>query len=57
MYQVIRGYNDFTSTSEHTDSITSALTAAAIYLEDPDCFTVKIYDEKNEKIVLDYYRD
>lgn len=57
MYQVIRGYNDFTSMTEHTDSITSALTAAAIYLEDPDCFTVKIYDVKNEKIVLDYYRD
>ena len=57
MYQIIRGYNDFTSMTERTDSITRALSAAAIYLEDPDCFTVKIFDEKNEKIVLDYYRD
>lgn len=57
MYQVIRAYNDFTSASEHTDSIINALTAAAIYLEDPDCFTVKIVDVKNEKIVMDYYRD
>lgn len=57
MYQVIRAYNDCSCMSEHTDSITSALSAAAIYLEDPDCLTVKIYDTRDKKFVLDYYRD
>ncbi len=57
MYQVIRAYNDCSCMSEHTDSITSALSAAAIYLEDPDCLTVKIYDTRDKKFILDYYKD
>ena len=57
MYQIIRGYIDFTTISEYTNTITSALSAAAIYLEDPDCCTVKIFDVTNKKIIMDFWRD
>lgn len=53
-YQIIRLYSDLSCATEHCDSITRALTAAAIYLEDPDCIMVKIYDIQAEKFVLDY---
>lgn len=56
MYQVIRAYSDFTSMTEHTDSITSALSAAAIYLEDPDCVRMIVYDTKTGKTIVDYQR-
>lgn len=56
MYQIIRAYSDFTSMTEHTDSITSALSAAAIYLEDPDCVRMIVYDTKTGKTIVDYQR-
>lgn len=55
-YMVIRAYNDITSGTEKTDSISSALSACAIYLEDSDCFTVKIVDCETGKLILDYVR-
>lgn len=57
MYQIIRSYNNFTSATEHTDSITSALSAAAVYLEDPDCARIIIYDITTGKTIVDYRRD
>ena len=57
MYQIIRAYNDFTSMTEHADSITSVLTAATIYLEDPDCVRIVVYDTKTGKTIVDYQRD
>ncbi len=56
MYTVLRAYDDLTSSTEHTDNISSALSAAAIYLEDGCCFTVKIWETASGKIILDYYR-
>lgn len=56
MYQLIVSYKDCSCKSEHTDSIKSALTAAAIYLEDPDCLTAVIYDTEDKKFILDYYK-
>lgn len=56
-YQLIRVYNDFTSTTESSDSITTLLNAAAIYLEDTDCVIIKIIDRINNKIILDFVRE
>ncbi len=56
-YQLIRVYNDLASTTESSDSITTLLSAAAIYLEDPDCITVEIIDRINDKVILDFVRE
>ena len=57
MYLIIRAYKDFTSMTEHTDSIANAFAACAIYLEDSECITVKIVDTQNEKIIADYWAE
>lgn len=51
---VIRSYNDCTTATEKAPDIVSALSAAAIYLNDKECWTVKII--VNGKIVMNYYR-
>lgn len=56
MYQIIRVYDDQTCMTEHTPYIVAALEAAAIYLRDASCCSVKIWDEVAEEWVLDYYR-
>lgn len=56
MYTILRTYNDLTSYTESTNNISSALSAAAIYLEDEYCFTVTIWETASRKIILDYHR-
>lgn len=55
-YQMITVYEECTSKSEGTDDITAALNAAAIYLSDPDCIAIKIYDNARGEWVMDYWR-
>jgi len=60
MYTIHTGYEDSTGffvKVEHADSISSALSAAAIYLEDPSCFTVKIWKTNDGKFIVDYWRE
>lgn len=57
MYHITRKYSDGLIQTEHTYSIIRALEAAAIYLEDPDCCKLKVYDIVNEKFVVDITRD
>lgn len=51
---VIRSYYDCTTATENAPDIVSALSAAAIYLNDKECWTVKII--VNGKTVMNYYR-
>ena len=55
-YQMITVYEDCASKTEGTDDIIAALTAATVYLEDPDCIAVKIYDNEKQEWVMDYWR-
>lgn len=57
MYQILRVYDDQTAATERTDVFTHALSACAIYLEDPSCISVKIWDVDTGKIILDYWRE
>ena len=56
MFVVLRIYNDLTSATEMAFTIQEALRACDIYLEDPDCCGVKIWDKQDGKIILDYWR-
>ena len=59
MYMMIRAYDDCTCMTERSDNIVSLLEAAAIYLRDESCFSVKIWEELPEndtRIILNYYR-
>ena len=51
-----RVYNDCTTGSEIVSSIADALAAAAIYVEDPDCLIIKIFDD-TDKLILDYIKE
>ena len=60
MYTIHAGYNDFSGLflkTELADSITSVLSAAAIYLEDPSCFMVKVWKTDDGKVIVDYWRE
>lgn len=55
-YTIVRRYND----SEHSifefcDDICAALSAASIYLSDPNCIICEIWDDEN--LILDYIRE
>lgn len=56
MFVILRIYNDCTSSTELAFTIQEALRACDIYLEDPDCWGVKIWDKQDGKIILDYWR-
>ena len=56
MLQLIVAYTDCTSKTETTDSIILALNAARIYIEDPDCVAIKIWDDQKNKFILDWSR-
>ena len=57
MYTVFRIYDDCTTHTEYVDDISSALSAAAIYLEDESCIIVKIVKTSSKKLFLNYYRE
>ena len=53
-YIVLSIYKDCTSKIETINKIESALYASVIYLEDPNCYGVKIWEKETCKIILDY---
>lgn len=56
-YIMIHAYKDGAFVyREKTDDIKKALNAAAIYLEDPTCNNIKIWDNEGTSI-LTYWRD
>lgn len=55
-YTIVRTYDDDTFYREKTDDIKRALYVAAIYLEDPTCNNIKIWDNEGTSI-LTYWRD
>lgn len=57
MFTILRVYSDCSTVTETTDNIIRALSACAIYLEDPDCISVKIWRTKDGTFILDYYRE
>lgn len=57
MYTILRIYTDYTTMTEEASNISQALTASAIYLEDPNCIGIKIWDIHNGEIILDFWRD
>lgn len=56
MYQILRIYDDCTSATEYTDSIIQALNACTIYLEDPSCEGVKIWNVDTGIDILNYWK-
>ena len=57
MFTVLRVYSDNSFFTENCDSISNALSAAAIYLEDPDCISVTIWAHDTDIVYLDYWRN
>ena len=57
MFTILRIYTHFVSSTELTDNISQALAACAIYLEDPNCEGVKIWNTHSGDIILEYWRD
>ena len=57
MYTILRIYSDFVSATEKTDAIINAFSACAIYLEDPDCIGVKVWNTNSGEIIVDYWKE
>ena len=57
MFSVMRIYDDGVSGTEATLTISNALVACSIYLEDPECIGVKIWDSETGEILFDYWRE
>ena len=55
-YQLIVAYDDCTSKSERTNDLNSAITAFYIYVQDPTCVIVNIYDYETKRLVLQFNR-
>ena len=55
-YVILSIYKDCTSETETASKIESALYASAIYLEDPNCWGIKIWEKETGKIIFDYWR-
>ena len=55
-FQLVTVYADLTTKSESTTDIQPALAAASIYMMDPDCIHLAIYDWIREDDVLTYDR-
>ena len=49
-------WSDCLSKSESTDFLPNALTAAAVYLEDPDCQGIDIIDRQTDTLILQWAR-
>ncbi len=56
MYQIIIMWDDCSSKTETTANFPSALACAAIYVEDPTCISVEIYDWNKHKLIMDWDR-
>lgn len=56
-YQMVTVYNDFSTKSESTNNLSSALGAAAVYMGGRDVIRISIYDWKTRKEVFDWDAD
>lgn len=54
MYTILRVYNDFSSCTEQTDSLSAALSACAIYVDIPDLINLKIWETETGNFIFDY---
>lgn len=54
MYTILRVYNDFSSCTEQTDSLSDALSACAIYVNIPDLIDLKIWETATGNFIFDY---
>lgn len=55
-YQLVTVYEDQCSKTEGGDDPIVLLETAAIYMRDPDCAAVEIYDFEKEYKILDFWR-
>ena len=55
-YMLVVVWSDCLSKSESTDFLPNALTAAAVYLEDPDCQGIDIIDRQTDTLILQWAR-
>jgi hypothetical protein len=55
-YQLVTVYEDQCSKTEGGDDLIVLLETAAIYMRDPDCEAVEIYDFEKECKILDFWR-
>ena len=56
-YQLIVAWEDFTCKSELVDDFSACLAAASIYAEDPSCWVIHIVDNREEKMILDWFKE
>ena len=55
-YQLVTVYEDQYSKTEGSNDPIALLETAAIYMRDPDCEAVEIYDFEKECKILDFWR-
>lgn len=55
-YTLMTLYEPDSTKTEGTNDFIAALEAAAIYLRDPDCYMVKIWDNDTGDFLLDYWK-
>ena len=55
-FQIVTVYEDGTSKTENTSDIQRALEAASIYLADPECEMINIYDRVKNINILTYIK-
>lgn len=55
-YQLVTVYEDQCSKTEGGDDPITLIETAAIYMRDPDCEGVEIYDFQEERNILDFWR-
>lgn len=51
-YQIITVYSDFSCKSESTNDLGAIFRAAAIYYDDPDLLSIKVYDWEKQKDIV-----
>ena len=54
MYTILRVYDDFSSCTEKTNSLSDALSACAIYVKIPDLINLKIWETETGNFIFDY---
>ena len=58
MYIVFRIYSDQgTICEDGGDNFINILNALAIYLEDPACIGVKVWQSESDKFIVDYWKE
>ena len=57
MFTILRIYQDWTSQTETAPTFACALSACAIYIEDPECWGIEIWNTNNGEIYLNYWKE